>query len=158
MNTEMMLRFLHAVLPDTGYINLVAIDPKKKAPTIAAPIDPENLSAALAFAERHNSKCNIYWSPNPLRTALKKKAEKKDVLACQYLHVDIDDPSEEALQRLQSFVPRPTIILFSGGGWQGFWRLRTHAPVNGDASPYERYNQALIRALGGTGALGIWTV
>ncbi|MCI0348314.1 MAG: hypothetical protein L0Z53_02720 [Acidobacteriales bacterium] len=123
MNIDMTLSFLRAVLPDTGYINLVAIDPEKKAPTIAVPVDPEKLMDAVAFAERHNATHNIYWSPNPLRTALEKKAEKKDVLACQFLHIDLDDPSPEALERLRSFTPRPTIILFSGGGWQAFLAL-----------------------------------
>jgi hypothetical protein len=77
------------------------------------------------------SAMNIYFHVNPMRRKLDNKASKEDVERLAWLHVDIDprageDPEEEkarALRLLKSFHLPPTVIVDSGGGLQGFWKL-----------------------------------
>ena len=47
------------------------------------------------------------------------------------------------LQNPPGGLPKPTAIIFSGGGHQGFWKLREPIPINGDKTKAEaaaRYN------------------
>jgi hypothetical protein len=97
---------------------------------------------------------NVYFHVNPAMRPLSKKAEREDIAALSWLHVDIDPRAGEdidqerqrALNLLQSppgDVPLPTCIVFSGGGYQGFWRLDAPLPVDGEldkAEDVKRYN------------------
>ena len=101
---------------------------------------------------------NIYFHVNPvLRDDLTKKARREDTRGLAWLHVDIDprvgeDIDEEQARALRLLreppgdVPPPTAIVFSGGGYQGFWRLETEFPINGQQDAFEeaaRYNMQL---------------
>ena len=46
-----------------------------------------------------------------------------DVAALPALFVDVDDPSPDALERLQSMSPVPSCIVSSGGGYHAYWWL-----------------------------------
>ncbi len=46
-----------------------------------------------------------------------------DVVALPALFADVDDPSQETLDRLQNVVPAPSCITFTGGGYHAFWTL-----------------------------------
>lgn len=75
------------------------------------------------WVERWQGKGNIYFQVNELREGfVDKKAKKDDVVLARYLHVDIDD--KDALDRIVAFVPPPTVVVFSGGGFQLFYKLR----------------------------------
>ena len=53
---------------------------------------------------------------------------------------------------LPANVPKPTIVIFSGGGYQAFWKLAAPIPIDGDVANAEdakRYNQRLEMLLGG---------
>ena len=78
-----------------------------------------------SFVEKHNTAgANIYFAVNEIdKAAWNKKAAKKHVTGVTALQVDLDDLSEDALQRLVKFEPKPSIILCSGGGYQAFWFL-----------------------------------
>ena len=90
---------------------------------------------------------NVYFHVNPVRRALVSKATKEDIARLGWLHVDIDPrPGEDfqeerdlALKTLTEFVPRPTVIVDSGGGYQGFWRLAEspELEINGDLAQAE---------------------
>jgi len=110
------------------------------------------------WLNQYNGKRNIYFHVNPPTHDLKKKAEREDIKELSWLHVDIDpragedieDERERALnlltERLPKGVPAPTVIVFSGGGFQGFWRLENPIIINGDLAKAEdakRYNQQL---------------
>lgn len=112
------------------------------------------------FIERFNGKQNLYWMVNPARGPLNNKASKEDVEALEFLHVDIDpDKGKEIeverariLPKLRAFVPPPSAIIDSGGGFQGFWRLDEALHVGGDpvrTADAEAYNQQLELLLGG---------
>lgn len=106
---------------------------------------------------------NIYFHVNPTTRDLVKKAEREDVKELAWLHVDIDPRAGEHIDaertralellttRLPPGVPAPSAVVFSGGGYQGFWRLDDPLPINGEPEAYEeakRYNQALELAFG----------
>ena len=87
-----------------------------------------------SFVEKHNTAgANIYFAVNEIdKAAWNKKATKKHVTGVTALQVDLDDLSDEALQRLVKFEPKPSIILCSGGGYQAFWFLANAQEVNHD--------------------------
>lgn len=103
---------------------------------------------------------NLYFMVNPARRELTKKAEKSDVHALAWLHIDIDprvgeDPAAEKARGeklLRSFTPKATVVIDSGGGVQGFWRLEEPVVFSGDAAraeELEAYNQQLEILFGG---------
>jgi hypothetical protein len=93
---------------------------------------------------------NVYFTVNPLLRSLNKKAERGDVASLAWLHVDIDPRAGEpidaertrALKMLTDKPPegvtaRPSCVVFSGGGYQGFWRLEEPVPIDGKEDKYE---------------------
>lgn len=108
----------------------------------------------LKWLEFHGRKSNIYFCVNGLLHPLDKKPARSDVKSLDWLHVDVDPRAGEDLEEeqarilkmLQEFSPRPTAILFSGGGYQAFWRLEESLPIDGEESLYKdaaRYNLQL---------------
>ena len=88
-----------------------------------------------------------------------KKAKATDVAALTYLHVDIDPRKwsadvmvdkaaylDEERLRIQSLlrdgrpagIPKPTAIVFSGGGYQAFWKLVEPLPLDGSQEAAEQ--------------------
>lgn len=157
------IAFLRLFEPEGPWV-LTAIAPDRgtAAPSTAT-FWPADEAALRRWLDQHNGRRNIYFSVNrPLR-ALTKKAERTDIGEVRWLHVDIDprggeDMAEERARALglltdglPAGVPAPTAVIFSGGGYQGFWRLETPIPIGGDlarAEDAKRYNQALERAFG----------
>jgi Virulence-associated protein E len=81
------------------------------------------------WVDERQGRENIYFSVNDLSRAVSKKAGKDDVAALRALHVDVDPRPGEPLDAerrraeklLREFNPTPTVIIDSGGGFQGFW-------------------------------------
>lgn len=117
----------------------------------------EKIEAWLASnGEGHN----IYFSVNPTREAVNKKASREDIAKVEYLHVDVDPRAGEdleaeqkrILQKIREFKPVPTCVIFSGGGYQAFWRLEEPLVIDGElqkAEDAKRYNMQLEMLLGG---------
>ena len=139
-------------------LTAISIEPNKetgaKETRTATFIQAKACEAWLAsMGEDHN----IYFHVNPCLRPLTKKATRADIAALAWLHVDVDPrigkdlkaEQERALTLLQTpqgTVPPPTVIIFSGGGYQGFWKLASHLAINGIEEKYEeakRYNQQL---------------
>jgi len=136
----------------------------------AIPLDKRNLEtttlrdtdAALEWLTEHGSDKNIYFSVNSVLRDVLKKPMREDVRSMDWLHVDIDpragEDQEMERARILSMlttppapIPPPTVIVFSGGGYQGFWRLMEPFDIDGQESKFEeakRYNQALELAFG----------
>jgi len=117
-------------------------------------------SQLLEWLELHVGRENIYFQVNYSGDVnLTKKANKKDITEAHWFHVDIDPSSDPALhqaerarilEKLQKSVPPPSLIIDSGGGYQGFWRLSAPVkPDDGDWSEFERYNRQIEADLGG---------
>ena len=103
---------------------------------------------------------NIYWTVNSTLQEMESKPGRKDIKSLDFLHVDIDPRAGKDLdeerdlisQRLEGFQPQPSAVIFSGGGYQAFWRLQEPPRINGKEDAYEdakRYNMQLERLLGG---------
>lgn len=155
-DNEAAINFLKRWAPE-GPWALTAIRPDRKA------IDTKTFYPALEqelrrWLEDYNGNRNIYFHVNPPLRDITKKAEREDIKEVAWLHVDIDPRAGENLKeereralgllttKLPKGVPEPTVIVFSGGGYQGFWRLAEPIAVNGDltlAEDAKRYNQQL---------------
>lgn len=137
-----------------GPWTLTAITPDKKKITTATFND---IAAVDRWVRNYGAQRNVYFTVNPLVRDVKKKPERADVESMAWLHVDVDPrPGEDlkaeqdrALKMLREppdGVPPPTVIVFSGGGFQGFWKLRAPFIINGDESKYSDaalYNKQL---------------
>src|SRR5687768_12709446 len=85
------------------------------------------------FIIKHDGLRNLYFSANAVRTDKIGKATKADITHALACHVDVDpkDPvggeyppgflqaeQQRILALLQAFQPKPTVLIFSGGGYQ----------------------------------------
>lgn len=156
-NTQESVEFLQRLYAE-GPWALTGISPDKKTIKTAT-FWPGGEMKLAAWLGENVGKLNIYFHVNRPMGELRKKAEKTDIEAMHYLHVDIDprageDIEEErkrALDILRSANPAPTIIIDSGGGFQAFWKLEEPLPIHGDlaaAEAAERYNIHLERLYG----------
>lgn len=151
--------FLRRWCPEGLWV-LTAIHPSKKnagLPT-ATFVAPRDTAAAKLWMEQFGAEHNLYFHVNPVRAPLSKKAERADIASLSWLHVDVDpragEPIEEEQTRILRLfsedlprgIPKPTVVVFSGGGFQGFWRLREPMRLDGDEEACERaklYNLAI---------------
>jgi hypothetical protein len=130
VDVEAALNFLRLVTPPGVHMNLVAFDPATDKYAGAFAFTRETISKTSQFIQRHTHH-NQYWSVNPLKTALNTKASKAHVAGMLWAHCDRDNPAEAALSVINSVAPPPTLTVFSGGGYQAFWRLKELVPIVG---------------------------
>jgi len=149
----------------TGPWVLVALDPDKKgieADTFS-PLDEKRM---MDWLEKQGTKLkrNIYFTVNPCVRPLQTKPMREHIGALAWLHVDLDprsgEPIDEERSRILKLlqnptakgIPTPSVIVFSGGGYQGFWRLANPVILSGKPEDFEeakRWNQQLEFVLGG---------
>ena len=130
---------------------------------------PNSEQECFNWLEMYNGKRNIYFSVNRpntpfLKSDKVKKANKEDIYEAGWLHVDIDPAEGQDLEeererclsmltdRLPKGIPEPTVIIFSGGGFQGFWKLDAPVVIDGKlevAEDFELYNRRLEQIFGG---------
>jgi len=160
-DTESAVQFLKQFAPNGTWV-LNAIRPDRNGVTTDT-FRPETEDQMRGWLKQYNGAHNIYFQVNPPIRDLSKKASKEDVQSLEWLHVDIDprageDIAEEQerirtllLENRPEGVPQPTCIIFSGGGYQAFWRLEQPIPIDGDlgrAAEAERYNRKLETLFG----------
>ena len=152
-DTKAAIDFLKQFCPEGLWV-LTAIIPDGKTETRT--FNSSDWAAASRWIQERQGEKNIYFHVNPVRRSLNIKASKEDIAELAWLHVDIDpragedidDERERALKMLKSFKPKPTFIVDSGGGFQGFWRLAKdeRLAINGQlskAQELEAYNMQL---------------
>lgn len=128
------LSHLFTINPESGKIGARTFEPHEDA-------------EMRAYLEKHMGKSNIHFLPNlPIEGFRDKKPRKSDMLWGTHLYVDVDTPDEQALTKLQNYTPKPSTIIFSGGGYQAFWALEKPSQ---DFVRIERINKALAADLGG---------
>jgi hypothetical protein len=111
----------------------------------AKTFSPSETALMAAWIDSRQGLQNIYYHVNRLADGFRDaKAKKSDVVAGLFLHVDVDDP--EALDRIKNYLPCPTALIFSGGGYQALWRLR--GPCF-DLKLVEQCNRRIAKDLGG---------
>ena len=131
----------------------------------ARTFDPSEENTAREFIQAQQGKRNVYFSVNRVTRKLSKKASKADIEEIHWLQVDADlnkqldwsdrdavaAEKDRVLERLQTYNPSPTAIVWSGGGYQGFWRLSEIIVVNGNKelmAPIECRMQRIAKAFG----------
>jgi len=142
---------------------LTSIQTDKKGISTAT-FYPKDEAKLLSWLEEYNGTRNVYFHVNSVLRDLSSKANKEDIKSADWLHIDIDpqkgeDLSEERdralallTDKLPKGIPEPTVIIFSGGGFQGFWRLNKSVEIEGDikkATDFELYNKRLEQVFGG---------
>ncbi len=174
-DADQATKFLRLLRP-VGWWVLTAIAVDKQGITTRSFAAGDELGVAGFL--RNNGDRNVYYSLNPTTRELTQKADKTEIAAVEYLHVDIDPRTADAsvtgpelVQYLSSErdrildkckvppspIPQPTACVFSGGGYQPLWRLAQPIPIVGDAAAdriasaeqAERYNIGLEWAFGG---------
>ena len=147
-DTSAAIDFLKSMHP-IGPWALTAIDPEKKAGAVTATFSPPSEAAARDFIDLWNGRRNLYFAVNHPRAAMSKKAKATDIASVQYLHVDIDPRVGEDLEserarilalfdeNLPTGVPKPTVVVFSGGGYQAFWKLEEPLVLDGSEAAAE---------------------
>lgn len=126
-----------------GPWHIVAIDPERKDGLKAEMFD--DVEEAIAWAVDQNQRKNVYFTLNSLMRRVKTKPSRRDILAMGWIHVDVDPRAREDLESEQSRIrelldhwnPQPSGYIFSGGGYQAFWRLEEPLPINGKEDLYE---------------------
>jgi hypothetical protein len=110
-------------------LTLTAIHPDGKHSTPSRHI-PMHDKAALHNALTDLDRANVlgwgaYFAVGLRRSGLTRwqRGGAADVVALPALFVDVDDPSIEALTRLQCADPAPSCIIASGGGYHAYWWL-----------------------------------
>lgn len=114
------------------------------------------------WIQARNGTHNIYFQVNPSVRDLNKKSTREDIESLAWLQVDLDPRPREDLATEQALclallttslpasVPPPTLVINSGGGVQGFWKLEEPIKINGnvqaaeDASRYSRQLQIIF--------------
>jgi hypothetical protein len=153
--------FLKRFHPDRRWV-LTAID-KNQKPTsiITSTFRLESAVPCCEWLERLGKTYNIYFSVGEVSTDVEKKANREDIKAVWWLHVDIDPRAGEdivseqaralALLKNPPGLPKPTVITFSGGGYQGFWKLKEPIIIDNNlelAEEAKRYNLQIELLLG----------
>ena len=151
-------RFLQLLYPE-GPWTLTAIEPDRKGITTQTFRLIEDI---MTWLDEQGAGRNIYYALNPLLGPVSKKAERENVMALAFLHVDLDPRAGEdlateqarcfdLLRRPPEGVLSPTGIVFSGGGYNGIWKLREPFPIRGNVAKAEEaklYNLQLELLLG----------
>jgi hypothetical protein len=165
LGAKAAISFLERFHPGTPWA-LATFGPRGDEVGPAQTFDPSTeQDDAYRFILSLQAKHNIYFTVNCVGVRISKKASKTDIVEIHYLHVDADLPKDidwsdppvvagakqHVLERLRAYNPPPTAILWSGGGFQAFWRLSEIIVVNGDKelmAPIERRMRAIEKAFG----------
>lgn len=129
-----MLEFLH------DNIHLVAVTPDGQ---LTGKWFGSDRAAAEAWALSENAKGrNCYFTVNVTHPGVFIKPAKSDILSVRFAHVDIDPPESGVWDRdgalLGLLAQNPSVVIDSGNGWQGLWRL------TGDDPDVEETNRGLV--------------
>lgn len=146
---QVSIDFLKDLNPD-GPWNLVAITPdhvktdEQQFALSGATFHTEDEKGMELWLKAH-PKDNIYYTLNPILRDIKSKPSRRDIKSMAWLHVDLDPrPREDVaaeqkriLAQCEAMEPKPTKIIFSGGGYQALWRLDDPFEINGQESKFE---------------------
>lgn len=135
---------------------LVSCDPDKKGAlrgeSFYDDFGERKLADAVAATLKANATRNAYFHIASLTAPTHRghpKASKTDVAAAHLIHADLDllpgVDRDVGLARitevLDTFDPRPSALVDSGGGAQPYWFLTESVPINGDVAAAEEFER-----------------
>lgn len=157
-DADAAVEFLEAWRPGGPWVlTAIEVDPPKgqkgpRTPTVTL----TTADAVRRWVHDHSGgRWNLYFTVNVTRGPVSKKPEKADMAAATGLHVDVDprpreplDAERERAERvLREYKPQPTVIIDSGGGFQGFWRLGEEVDLPGEPGDEARHRPVEERNL-----------
>ena len=127
-------------------ICLVAI--KEGVKTEAKIFGPGDIARLKGWIENFNRRgYGTYFTVNQVRDDLSdQKPKKSEIDSALGLHVDVDQLDDSTFEKILRFVPNPTAMLNSGGGYQAFWRFDETVT---DFEHVEALNKSIAKQLGG---------
>ena len=138
--------FIDALFGRTvGFIRLRAFHPVTKSQETAVVRGHEGVRA---FAEKWKHTHDVYFSV--ATTKYGEQSTKKEVVEIVTAHVDLDvrnGDQSRAFKILTDCKPPPSIIVFSGGGFHGYWTLFKSMGTDG-IERIEAANKRLIQLTG----------
>ncbi len=153
LDTDASVKFLQQFAPEGPWV-LTAIKTDKKM-LRGKTFNPGQEAALRKWltGQDKGDEWNIYFHVNTpyLNRNIKIKAEKQDIEFAKWLYVDVDAQEGFDLQdefarilgqltnNLPKGIPEPTVITYSGGGYQAFWRIDGSFPINGTKDNWEKY-------------------
>ncbi|HMN39050.1 MAG TPA: phage/plasmid primase, P4 family [Hyphomicrobium sp.] len=146
------IEFLKAFHPKGPWV-ITAINPEEGPDRIRTQtFGPSTVGDAERFLAEWNGKWNLYFTGNRIGRRMSKKPERTDIVSLDHLHVDIDPRTWSAdtgltkedyltqeqnrihallTDKLPPGIPRPTLVVSTGGGYQAFWRLKEPLTLDG---------------------------
>ncbi len=139
--TDKAVEFLLKIYPNDPWCLSAATPDRDKIETRTF----TSADDAKRWINAWNGERNLYVHANPPRDKnARKRLSRVEVAALHYLHVDIDPAKGEAADEacrarllglltksLPAGIPGPTAIVFSGGGFQAWWRLTEPLSLDG---------------------------
>lgn len=137
-------------------ISLSAIDPVT-GKIHSRGFAPTDTGGVRGFVGQYSGNWNLYFGPNSPDRPSEKRLAEKDIVKVHCIHVDIDprdgmphrEERDAILTRLENFVPPPTVITDSGGGFQAFWLLKVAIADPAGRSRARAINAGIAKRLGG---------
>jgi hypothetical protein len=129
-NTQAFLEALFAPCKQ-GFLTFTAIHPGGQHPTPSRHVMVGDLACLtqtvdrLTEANRQGWGAYVAMATRNTNLGRWRRGGQDDLLALPALFVDVDDPSPDTLQRLQTTSPIPSCITFTGGGYHAYWWLQT---------------------------------
>lgn len=158
---DLAVSFLGQYRP-AGFWVLTSILPEPGNPTRTRTFTTKEIGELREWLkDQVDEKRNVYFHVNQTLRKMSKKAKEVDIAFVEWLHVDVDPDVGEDLREEQkrilaileksSGLPKSTLIVFSGGGYQAFWRLKNPYETCGSqekADVVKRYNMQIELMLG----------
>lgn len=122
--------FLRLIYPNGPWkLTAISVDKKK---IDSRTFDPGEEGEMATWLKLHEQR-NLYYCVNPPIDSARdnKKLEKAEIARVHFLHVDVDprigesveEEQERIFKQLMSYKLRPSVIVFSGGGYNALWKL-----------------------------------
>jgi hypothetical protein len=114
--------------------------------------EPQDEAAMRACIEATQGQLNVYFVPNACAPG-RSTPNKQEMTGGRCLHLDADlkdfgCSAEELLARIKSFVPPPSAIVFTGGGYQAAWLYDGTFTGEDWVHRIESANAAIARSVG----------
>jgi len=147
-DTAAALDFLQHWQPGGPWVlSAIEVDPPKKNAPVPTATFTDPGKAARWIDGHAGGRWNIYFTVNVTRGPVSKKPTKRDMVAATGFHVDVDPRVNEPLDKereraekvLREYRRAPTVIIDSGGGFQGFWKLGEELPLPGEPGDEARH-------------------
>jgi len=129
-DTQVFLEALFAPC-EQGFLTFTAIHPDGQHPTPSRHVPVGDLAGLwhtlerLTHANRQGWGAYVAVATRKTNLGRWRRGGLDDLLALPALFVDVDNPSPDTLQRLQTTNPMPSCITFTTGGFHAYWWLRT---------------------------------